>query len=191
MAKGRESGMPAREYWESFFQPVCLLEALDCHEKCGDVIEFGCGYGTFTTAAAGRITGTIHAFDIDEAMLEITTRRMADAGHVNTVIEQRDFLRNGSGRADESADYAMLFNILHIAEAVELLTEAYRCLKPGGKAGIIHWNYDSSTPRGPSMSIRPRPEQCREWAVASGFEFIRFEPLDCCPYHYGLVVQRH
>ena len=41
-------------------------------------------------------------------------------------------------------------------------------------AGVehIHWNYDPSTPRGPSMSIRPRPEDCRDWAEAAGFRLL-------------------
>ena len=182
--------MPAEDYWATFFNPECLLDALDCDEHCGDVVEFGCGYGTFTTAAAGRISGIVHALDIDPGMVEMTTRRIAEIGLANAGAEQRDFVRDGSGCPDESVDYAMLFNILHIEEPITLLREAFRSLKLGGVAGIVHWNYDPSTPRGPSMEIRPRPEQCRDWAVAAGFEFVRFESLDCCPHHYGLVVRR-
>jgi hypothetical protein len=40
-----------------------------------------------------------------------------------------------------------------------LLREAYRILSHGGRLGIMHWNYDPATPRGPSMDIRPGPEQ--------------------------------
>jgi len=42
------------------------------------------------------------------------------------------------------------------------LNGAYRILKIGGKAGLIHWNYDSTTPRGPSMDIRPKPIEMKE-----------------------------
>jgi ubiquinone/menaquinone biosynthesis C-methylase UbiE len=52
-------------------------------------------------------------------------------------------------------DYAMLFNILHAEQPERLLREARRILAPHGLLGIIHWNYDPSTPRGPSMEIRP------------------------------------
>lgn len=188
--KGRESGMPAEEYWNSFFDADCVLSKLDCAEPCGDCIEFGCGYGLFSKSAARKISGTLHTWDIDPAMIAITQRRMIEAGVANFQVEQRDFLAEGCGRPDQSADYAMLFNILHIDEPVSLLREAYRVLAPGGKAGIIHWNYDATTPRGPSMNIRPRPEHCRLWAEEAGFEFLRYEPLACCEYHYGLVVQR-
>ena len=50
--KIRESGMPEREMWENFFDPVKTLATLGISSQTGDVAEFGCGYGTFTIAAA-------------------------------------------------------------------------------------------------------------------------------------------
>ncbi len=70
-----------------------------------------------------------------------------------------DFIFEGSGLKDQSVNYAMLFNILHAEKPEGLLKEAYRILIPEGKLGVIHWNYDSKTPQGPLMAIRPRPEQ--------------------------------
>jgi hypothetical protein len=58
----------------------------------------------------------------------------------------------------------------------------------GGTLGIMHWNYDPSTPRGPSMDIRPRPEQCRKWAEQIGFQAARL--VDLPPHHYGWVLRR-
>jgi hypothetical protein len=84
----------------------------------------------------------------------------------------------------------MLFNILHIEETDLLLREAYRVLAAGGKAGIIHWKADPATPRGPSLTIRPRPEQCRELAERVGFRFVRSEELCCCSWHWGIVVEK-
>lgn len=55
MAKGRESEMPSLALWEGFFDSDSVLEALGCGTVPGDVIEFGCGYGTFTIAAARRL----------------------------------------------------------------------------------------------------------------------------------------
>ena len=81
----------------------------------------------------------------------------------------RDFVADGTGLPSSSVDYAMVFNILHAEQPQRLLKEAYRLLVPSGLLGIIHWNFDPSTPRGPSMEILPRPEQCRDWAVAQGF----------------------
>jgi hypothetical protein len=55
-------------------------------------------------------------------------------------------------------------------------------------AGIIHWRYDPSTPRGPSMSIRPRPEQLRAWAESEGFRDLAGDVIDLPPHHYGLLM---
>jgi len=88
-------------------------------------------------------------------MLEISKNRAATCLHNNITFVKRDFVADGTGLADQSVDYVMLFNILHHSEPLELLNEAYRILKVGGRAGMIHWNYNPETPRGPSMDIRP------------------------------------
>lgn len=109
------------------------------------------------------------------------------AGITNVITERRDLVVDGCGRPDEKVCHAMLFSILHIEEPVALLYETKRVLKPGGKVGVIHWNYDASTPRGPSMDIRPKPEEVRGWLEEAGFRDIRFDSLECCPYHYGFI----
>jgi SAM-dependent methyltransferase len=189
MAKGRESGMPDEAYWQSFFNPDCIVSKLDCG-GAGDVMEFGCGYGLFTVPAAKSVSGTVYALDIDPHMVAATIARAAEAGCSNVIVEERDFLVQGSGRPADSAGYAMLFNILHIDESELLVREALRVLVPGGKAGIIHWKADVATPRGPSLAIRPRPEQCRALAEQAGFRFVRHEELCCCSWHWGMVVEK-
>jgi SAM-dependent methyltransferase len=190
MAKGRESGMPEGSQWESFFNPACTLTALDCADLRGDVVEFGCGYGTFTIPAAEMINGRVFALDIEPEMVAATARRAAIANVSNVVAAVRDFVADGCGVPDGQAGYVMLFNILHIQDAGGLLREACRVLKPGGKAGIIHWRSDTETPRGPSMHIRPTAEQCRAWGEQAGMEFVRYELLACCPWHWGMVMRR-
>jgi len=186
--KARESGMPDELTWEGFFKPPEILHSMGIDDTVGNVAEFGCGYGTFTIPTARVICGKIYAFDIEPEMIKKVSTRSTESGINNVVAELRDFAESGSGLADGSVSYAMLFNILHLEFPEELLKEAYRILESGGKAGIIHWNYDASTPRGPPMQIRPRPERCIEWAVASGFYFIK--RLNLRPYHYGLVFQK-
>ncbi|WP_406698469.1 class I SAM-dependent methyltransferase [Singulisphaera sp. Ch08] len=188
--KGRESGMPDDTYWETFFKPRCILETLDCKESRGDVVEFGCGYGTFTLPAAQLVTGRVFALDIEPSMVAETMRKAREAGLTNVVARERDFVAEGTGLPDVSVGHAMLFNILHIENPVGLLTEARRVLMPCGKVSVIHWRRDIKTPRGPSMAIRPSPEQCREWGEQAGLRFVRFDPLSCCTYHFGLVMER-
>lgn len=188
--RGRESGMPGEGYWDSFFNPACILEKLDCVGPLNNVVDFGCGYGLFTVAAARLVAGHILGLDIDARMVEVTTAKARAAGLSNVAAEQRDFIEQGCGLPDGSVGYAMLFNILHVEDPVGLMKEARRVLAPGGKLGVIHWKHDPGTPRGPSLAIRPRPEQCRAWGEEAGLEFVRHEPLRCCSWHYGLVMRR-
>ena len=143
MAKGRDSGMPALEQWESYFDIVATLESLGCRDLSGNAVEFGCGYGTFTIPLARRIQGTVFALDIDPLMLATTAARTSEIGLKNIIIQQRDFVSAGCGRESGSASLVLLFNILHIEDPVSLLKEAHRVLRPGGTVGVIHWNYDA------------------------------------------------
>jgi ubiquinone/menaquinone biosynthesis C-methylase UbiE len=188
--KTRESGMPEESIWSGFFSPERTLEKLGLTQACRNVLDFGCGYGTFTIAAARIVRGTVHGLDIEAEMIETTSRKVQQAGLANVRVEQRDFVIDGSGLPDGSIDYVMLFNILHCEQPEVLLREAWRVLSPAGRLGIMHWNYDSTTPRGPSMDIRPRPEQCRKWAEQVGFRLATAEKIDLPPYHYGWVLER-
>lgn len=186
--KVRESGMPAEEKWETFFDPGTILSTLGLDSGTSEVVEFGCGYGTFTIPAARMTAGRVHAIDIEPGMIELVREKASRESLTNILPVLRDFVTSGTGLAGESVDYAMLFNILHAEDPVGLLREAYRVLKPGGKAGVIHWNYDPSTPRGPPLEIRPRPGQCVEWGIQVGFSLA--ERTEAGPYHYGLVFRK-
>jgi ubiquinone/menaquinone biosynthesis C-methylase UbiE len=186
--KVRESDIPAEEVWEGFFDPFEILSTLGIDSTVADVAEFGCGYGTFTIPAATLVSGSIYAIDIESEMINTVKERAQRSGLTDIVLMLRDFIADGSGLADVSVDYVMLFNILHDERPERMLNESYRILRPNGKVGIIHWNYDSSTPRGPPIDIRPKPEQCYEWALKAGFTYVSNH--DLTPYHYGFVFAK-
>lgn len=187
--KTRESGMPEEDRWESFFDPEVILRELGLDRDCQTVVDLGCGYGTFSIPAARYISGKVYAIDIDPRMIEACRGRATAAGLSNIICQQSDFTVEGTGLGDLTADFVMLFNILHAENPYDLLKEAHRILIPGGKVGVIHWNYDPTTPRGPSMSIRPRPEQCQAWIQSASFELVK--PLiHFPPYHYGMTGQK-
>lgn len=185
--KVRESGMPESDVWHTFFDPIAILKTMGLTESMRNVVDFGCGYGTFAIPAAKQISGTLYGFDLDPTMLA-ASERYAEQEHVRNIwISLRDFVAEGTGLDAATVDYAMLFNILHAEDPLRLLHEAYRILLPGGKVGVIHWNYDPKTPRGPPMSMRPKPEDCRRWIEDTGL-VIEKPHIDLPPYHYGILA---
>lgn len=187
--KFRESGMPDQEMWDTFFNPDIILDDLGIRGLLENIVDLGCGYGTFTIPAARKNKGTIYALDIEEEMIRAVQKTASDAGLENVIAIRRDFMAEGTGLPDNSCVYVMLFNILHADDPLKILSEANRILAPGGKVGVIHWNYDPTTPRGPSMEIRPRLEQCQQWVKIAGFELVK-PFVDFPPYHYGILGQK-
>jgi len=188
--KTRDSGMPDEELWASFFAPAKVLAMLGLNANVGNVVDFGCGYGTFAVPAARVARGMVYALDIDPAMVAATGAKAEAEGVRNVEAITRDIVARGTGLSDAAVDYAMLFNILHCEDPLSLLREARRVLALGGTLAVMHWNYDASAPRGPGLDIRPRPEQCRAWAIETGFEPCQAAVIDLPPYHYGLTFRK-
>lgn len=188
--KVRDSGMPDETMWADFFDAEQILRTFGLDRGVVDLVEFGCGYGTFTLAAARLVTGIVQALDIEPELIALVAEKCRLAGISNVRAQVRDFVGQGSGLADQSMDAALLFNILHHDQPVALLAEARRVLKPGGICAVIHWNYDPTTPRGPAMEIRPRPEQCIAWGQEAGLLFDETQRFALPPYHYGLLFRK-
>jgi ubiquinone/menaquinone biosynthesis C-methylase UbiE len=190
--KARESGMPEEVYWNSFFDTEMAINILLGPEILeGDWVEFGCGYGTFTLAIAKHIRGVVTALDIEPDLTSALHQKMTEQGLSNIVAVLRDFVANGTGLESLSQSGVLIYNLLHLEQPEVLLNEAYRVLKPGGYLSVMHWRSDIPTPRGPSLDIRPRPDQCQAWMEEAGFQQIQTVDLtSCCPYHFGLVAKR-
>lgn len=173
----RDSGMPDESQWEALFDVPLILSRLDI-ARFRDVAELGCGYGTFSIPVAKAISGTLYTFDIERAMLDRTRERGAG---LQMVCEERDVMEWGFG---VQVDAVLLFNILHCEQPVRLLRHA---AEAGGQVLVVHWQY-GETPRGPSLDIRPRPEQIVEWAHEAGL--TSGELIDLPPWHYGLQLMQ-
>jgi ubiquinone/menaquinone biosynthesis C-methylase UbiE len=181
--------MPTDDMWASFFNVELILSELQINSDINDLVEIGCGYGTFTIPAAIKISGNLYAFDIEEQMLDIVTQKLRNESIHNVILEYRDVLIQTTGLADNTVDYVMLFNILHHDSPTDFMNEAFRILKPNGKVGIIHWRSDVETPRGPHLTIRPKPDQILLWIDKQKF-YIHKKPVVIEPYHFGLILAK-
>lgn len=188
--KLRDSGMPEEAYWETLLRPEEAFSRLGVDHVDGDAAEFGCGYGTFTLPLAQRVTGVLHAFDIDPGMVDRVDQRSAAKPAANVRPVVRDLFADGTGLADGVLGLVTIFNLLHCEEPAVLLAEAHRILRPGGLLLVMHWIHDPSTPRGPALEIRPRPEVLRDWCTEAGFSVSTPGPVGLPPYHYGWRLVR-
>ena len=75
----------------------------------GELAELGCGYGTFTLPLARRTAGTVHAIDIDPAMIDTVRRRAAAERLTNINARLRDVMTEGFGLEDR-CDACLLFS---------------------------------------------------------------------------------
>jgi ubiquinone/menaquinone biosynthesis C-methylase UbiE len=180
-----DSDMPEEEHWNSLFDNHAIVKWLDLKEVLGPLVEIGCGYGTFTVQIAKTFLGTIHAFDIDPAMIERTKHSVRLAGHQNVESHVRDVAKKGTGLAEESVGTVLLFNILHSNEKDDLMREASRILLPNGRIAIIHWSKDIETPRGPSVESRPDSMTILDLASRLDLSPIGVEGV-LEPYHWGM-----
>lgn len=188
--KVRDSGMPERKYWETLFDIDGVLAGLGVDTRIADVVELGCGYGTFTVPVAQRIAGTLHTFDIEQSMVDATRERLSVAGVRNVGLHLRDVLTDGFGLPPASVDAVLLFNILHTNNPVALLKASAALLRPSGRVLVIHWRADIATPRGPELSIRPKPEQIIAWGRETGLLVPDEAPLLLPPWHFGVALRR-
>lgn len=83
--KVRDSGMPDEGIWQTFFDPHSVFAQLELQSIPGDVVEFGCGYGTFTVAADRAASGKVYAIDIEPEMFDRAARACRDAGVHNVL----------------------------------------------------------------------------------------------------------
>jgi ubiquinone/menaquinone biosynthesis C-methylase UbiE len=100
------------------------------------VLDFGCGPGSFSIAAAHRTgpSGRVYACDIQPLAERYIRRKAAAAGldNVRFLCAGRD-----SGLPEASVDVVLLYDVLHmLGEPSAVLAELARVLRPGGVLSV-------------------------------------------------------
>lgn len=94
----------------------------------GDLVELGCGTGTFTRDCAPLCRSVI-ATDIAPHMVEIAGDALREFANVSALVADA----SSTGLPSESADTVLVINLIHIVpEPAAVLAEAHRLLRRGG-----------------------------------------------------------
>lgn len=182
--------MPEEALWSTFFDADAAMRRL-WPQPHGDVVELGCGFGTFTIAAARLTAGIVTALDIDPEMIALTRAKAETLGLANIRVQEHDFVAGDLGVPSGSQAHVMIYNLLHMEDPVGLLRKAHRALAAEGTVSVMHWRSDVPTPRGPPMEIRPSPQACASWLAEAGFSRIEQVELgESCPFHFGLIASQ-
>ena len=152
------------------------------------VADLGAGGGMFTIQAARLVgdRGQVYAVDIMKSSLsDIESKaRMTGFNNVKTVWSNLEIV--GAAKINEaSLDHAMLVNILFQSKKhYEIMAEATRLLKPGGKLLIIDW---SNTAPGfaPPSEMKVDPAQLNAHAVKLNLSLE--QEFKAGTYHFGLI----
>ena len=108
---------------------------LSAERDLGDVVEFGCGTGYFTKAAAEH-AWHVTATDLSEEMLEAARARLKD---VRNVTVRKDDCENSSFPSLRF-DSVLMANVVHTVEnPSSALKESHRILKDGGRLLIVSY----------------------------------------------------
>lgn len=166
-----------------------ILSKIGIDEK-QQVAELGCGNFGFFVFPLARLVGRqgkVYAVDILKPTLEEISKE-AKKNNLPQIIPVWSNLEvfKAANIETSSLDSALLVNVLHQSEKkIEILREAIRLLKRGGKLLIIEWK-NEDLPLGPAPEKRVKLESLKSAAPKIGLNIA--EEFEAGPYHYGLIL---
>lgn len=134
------------EHW--FFQKVLrdYLDALDI-DSASTVLDMGCGTGVAARTIARRasFSGRVTGIDLSPYLVE-AAKRLAHEEGLATLVEFRSGDTRELDIPDGEFDAVVAHTLVsHVQEALTVLNEAARVVKPGGLIAIFDGDYASMT----------------------------------------------
>jgi len=157
------------------------------------VADLGCGrtgHFVFPIAAAVGEHGLMYAVDILKDVLQNIEHRAntENIQQIKTIWSNLEIFK-ATKIESVSLDAAFLINILYQSnKRAEIIREAIRMVKRGGKLLIVDWK-KISTPFGPSVEERLNKENLTAVCQRLGMELI--EEFDAGAYHFGMLFLKH
>ncbi len=153
--------------------------------------DFGCGVGRYAIEMGHSLhgTGKVYAIDVNDDLLAKTLSE-ARAQRIHNIQPLRADIERVGGVPlhDGILDGVVLANTLFQTKMREnVLKEAARLLKKGGKLFLIDWA-DSSGGIGPHPEQLLPEFQARQLLEKAGFAY--YKSMTAGDHHYGLVFKK-
>jgi ubiquinone/menaquinone biosynthesis C-methylase UbiE len=173
-----------------FVSPEAVLKQIELRPGM-KVADFGCGAGFFSLPIARLIgeKGLVYALDVVPQKLEAVGSQAKAQSVYNIETRRVDLeIENGSGLESESVDWVIMKDMLfQNKNKSQILKEARRVLKIGGRVLIIEWKSEDFTV-GPTKDLRMYKESLIELSKNSGFNFLK--EIEANNFHYGLILEK-
>ncbi|PWB38852.1 MAG: hypothetical protein C3F02_02075 [Parcubacteria group bacterium] len=153
--------------------------------------DLGAGGGMFCISAARIVgpQGQVYAVDVMKHVLgDIESKaRMTGLDNIKTVWSNLEMV--GATKIKENMlDFALLINVLFQSKKhEEILTEAARLLKVGGKLLVIDWS-DTRPGFAPNSDRQVDPKKIIETAARFSLDLVR--EFKAGHYHFGLIFNK-
>jgi len=175
---------PEREAEE---KPDLLLQALKL--KPGDLVaDIGAGTGYYSWRMAKEVgeKGVVYAVDIQEEMLDLLAKRMAERkitnvkGVLGTITDPK--------LPAQSVDLALMVDVYHeFDHPFEMMQAICRALKPGGRVAFVEFRAED--PKVPIKEVHKMSEtQVRKEMAAQPLEWV--ETITTLPWQHIIVFRK-
>lgn len=191
MPNGKELGILKISGGNILLDPYFILEQVELGAGM-KLADLGCGAAGHFVLPAAKIVGPrgkVYAVDLLKSVLEAVKSRAKLEGVGNIELVWSNLEIYGATEIDpESLDAVLLVNTLfQIKKRDEVLREAVRLAKKGGKVVAIEWGLGEA-PMGPPPELRLSKDAVRELAKKNGL--VEVKEFKAGPYHYGLIFKK-
>ncbi|MFZ2976167.1 MAG: methyltransferase domain-containing protein [Candidatus Moraniibacteriota bacterium] len=175
-------------YAVKFLNPDEIISKLEIFPGM-KIAHFGCGTGFFTFSVAKKVgeSGLVYAIDIQSSKIE-TMQSQAKMLGLNNIDAYRANLeeKNGTKIKNEDVDWVLIINMLYQnKKKQEVLEEAQRVLKVGGKILLIDWESKDRS-LGPEMETRVSQDELAVIIEKSDLSILK--KINVSNFHFGLVL---